>query len=187
MKVKFKGVQGTWRDVADSARTTIGMEEGTGDPKDSWKKKMLLAEHSPIRLMQFKWKWYDLKSWVSVHFVRHWLGIIHFVRTQRNDRTNIELDRNKATQDTPVEHEVQANAQALINISRKRLCRLASKETREAWQEVKAEIEVYEPVIASVMVEECIYRGFCPELECCGYDSTKSYRERLEEYRSKKV
>lgn len=34
-----------------------------------------------------KWKWFDLKYWVSTHFVRHWLRIEHYLRTQRTDRT----------------------------------------------------------------------------------------------------
>jgi hypothetical protein len=29
MEVKFKGVKGTWREIADSARTTIHMDEET--------------------------------------------------------------------------------------------------------------------------------------------------------------
>ena len=83
-KTRFK-----WRDVADAARTTIRMEEGDKEPSSAWKRRILLSEHSPIRQMMFQWKWVNLKYWVSVHFVRHKIGIEHFVSTQRTDRTEI--------------------------------------------------------------------------------------------------
>ena len=78
---------------------------------------------------------------------------------------------------------MNCNFQALINISRKRLCNCASKETREAWQMVKDEIAKVEPELASVMVKECIYRGFCPEMFSCGYHKTEAFKKELEEDR----
>lgn len=78
-----------------------------------------------------------------------------------------------------------ANAQALINISRKRLCSCASPETREAWKLVIEALKEKDPILASVCVPECIYRGFCPEFDrCCGYCNTEAFKKRLEEYRS---
>ena len=64
-----------------------------------------------------------------MHFVRHKHGIEHWISTRRTDRTGI--DRNELRQDELVTHEFEANAQAIINISRKRMCFQASKETRE--------------------------------------------------------
>ncbi|MGN0832773.1 MAG: hypothetical protein ACI4RD_03885 [Kiritimatiellia bacterium] len=61
--IKFLKVKGTWREVADAARTTIRQEEGTKEPRSSWKKRILLAEHSPIRKLCFNWKWLDLPYW----------------------------------------------------------------------------------------------------------------------------
>lgn len=174
-----------WPKVKRAARTTIS-KEGEGEyPSDSWKKTILLAEHSPIRKIKFSWKWSGIKSWVSVHFVRHWLGILHWVSTQRIDRTGVP--RDKSPQDTPVDHESEANAQALINISRRRLCNQASAETQQAWKEVVAEVNKVDPVLASVMVPECIYRGFCPEFTSCGYADTESYRKALARYRDKNI
>lgn len=183
--IEWSEYSDVWPKVKRSARTTIHREGEGQYPSDKWKKTMLHAEHSPIRKIKFSWKWKGLKSWVSVHLVRHWLGIIHFVSTQRVDRTGV--DRDKSPQDTPVDHECEANAQALINISRRRLCSQASKETREAWQEVKAEVSKYDPILASVMVPECIYRGFCPEDEdhSCHYVDTEAYRIALAEYRKR--
>ena len=179
--IKWSEYTDEWSKVKRSARTTIGREGEGLYPSDSWKKQILLAEHSPIRKIKFSWKWTNLKSWVSVHFVRHWLGILHWVTTQRVDRTGV--DRDNSPQSTLVEHECEANAQALINISRKRLCSQASPETRKAWAEVKFEVEKKDPILSSVMVKECIYRGFCPELYPCGYSDTEAYKKELEEYR----
>ena len=81
--------------------------------------------------------------------------------------------------------DMTANVQALINISRKRLCNCASPETRKAWQQVKEEIRKIDPVLADKMVPECLYRGFCPEwMNSCGYSKTKKYQEDLEKYRN---
>jgi hypothetical protein len=181
MRVEFLKTKGTWRDIADSARTTIGLEPGNKEISSQWKRKMLMCEHSPIRQLIIKWKWIDLKSWVSVHLVRHWLGITHFVRTQRTDRTGV--DRDKLPQDNPVIHEAEANAQAIINISRKRLCSSASLETRQAWREFLDSFKDEEPELYRCCVKECVYRGFCPEFKSCGYHKTSMYQLELKNYR----
>lgn len=113
VKIIYK-VLTSWRSVVDAARTTVGKESSDKEPSSSWKKKILLAEHSPIRLILINWKWSGIKYWVSVHFVRHKIGIEHFVKTQRTDRTG-KL-RDEVPQDHPVDHECTANAQSLINI-----------------------------------------------------------------------
>ena len=131
--------------------------------------------------MKFYWRWKDLKSWVSVHMVRHKIGIEHWVSTQRTDRTGV--NRDELQQGSLVNHACEADAQALINISRKRLCNCASKETREAWQKVKDEIAKVEPELASCMVRECVYRnGLCPEMFPCGFNHTESFKKELLEY-----
>ena len=142
---------------------------------------MLLCEHSPIRNLLVKCKWTDLMYWVSVHFVRHKIGIEHWVRTQRTDRTG--ADRDELPQGNLVEHEILANAQALINISRNRLCRQASKETQAAWRALLDSIQRDQPEIVTACVPDCIYRGWCYEFKSCGYHLTESYREALSHYR----
>lgn len=183
--IKWSEYIDVWRKVKRSARTTVSKDGGGTYPTDLWKKTILLAEHSPIRRIKFSWQWINLKSWVSVHFVRHKFGIEHWVSTQRTDRTGVNRDKNP--QNTPVLHECEANAQALIFISRRRLCKQASPETRAAWQEVKEQVSAADSVLGSVMVPECIYRGFCPEFHSCGYVNTEEYVQRLAEYRSKEV
>ena len=138
-----------WQDIKDSTMNTIGKTTGKY-PDSEWKRKLIMSEHSPIRRMKFYWRWKDLPYFVSTHMVRHKIGIEHFVSTQRSDRTGI--DRNNLPQSNPVNHACEADAQALINISRKRLCNCASKETREAWQLVKDEVAKVEPELANCIV-----------------------------------
>ncbi|MCP4133586.1 MAG: thymidylate synthase ThyX [bacterium] len=181
MKIKYLGTKGTWREVADSANTTINREAGTKEPSSSWKRRLLLSEHSPIRQLFIKAKWYDLKYWVSVHIVRHKIGIEHWVRTQRTDRT--ETDRDTLPQANTVEHEILANTQAIIAISRKRLCTQASKETQDAWKSFLEVIKEEQPELHSICVPDCIYRGWCYEYKSCGYHKTAAFREDLDNYR----
>ena len=174
-------VKGTWREVANAARTTIGESIGYTDVASNWKRRMLLAEHSPIRKLVVNWKWYNLKSWVSVHFVRHKYGIEHFVQSQRPDRKG--PNRDDAPQSTLINHECEANAQAIINISRKRLCGQAMPETKDAWDEFLSALEVVEPELVRASVPECVYRGWCYEYNSCGFHLTSHYRKWLNEYR----
>lgn len=179
-----------WNRVLNAARRTIGKEPLTKEPSDSWKAKMLLAEHSPIRLLEFDWSWGNVRQWVTAHLVRHHEGCEKFVHTQRGDRRAILKEynvdsRDELPQGALNDMDMTANAQALINISRKRLCSCASVETRVAWQQVKEAIREVDPVMASKMVPECIYRGFCPEfMNPCGYANTRNYQEELIKYRS---
>ena len=180
MNITLRNYKDNWQDVKNATMNTIGKDKGAY-PSSDWKRRLLLSEHSPIRKLHIGWKWSDLKYWVSVHLVRHKYGIEHFVSTQRTDRTGIS--RDEMPQNSLVNHECEANAQALINISRKRLCHCASPETRQAWQKVKSEITLVEPELASVMVKECVYRnGLCPEMFTCGYNKTKLFEEELKEY-----
>lgn len=182
VEVKHFASRSSWRDVADAARTTIRKDAGDKEPSSSWKKRILLAEHSPIRQLIFKWKWVNLKYWVSVHFVRHKVGIEHFVSTQRTDRTG--QDRDAAPQAALVDHECIVNAQTLITISRKRLCSQASAETRQAWKLVLDEVKKTEPEVFGCCVPECVYRGFCPEFRPCGYSDTPAFAKAVRDYRS---
>lgn len=86
---------------------TIGKTTGKY-PDKNWKRRLIISEHSPIRRIKFYWRWKDLKSWISVHFVRHHIGIDHWVSTQRTDRTGI--NRDNLPQGTLVNHGCEANA-----------------------------------------------------------------------------
>lgn len=182
MKVKLTDIKGSWTEVVNRARTTVGKEELEKEPSDTFKRKILRAEHSPIRSLIYCFKITNLKSWVATHFVRHHVGVEKWVRTQRSDRTGV--NRDELPQGAEVEMEIEANAQALINMSRKRLCSQASAETREVMEAIKKEVEKKDPIMAEVMVKECVYRGYCPEMWSCGYDKTEKFKEEVEKYRN---
>lgn len=179
-----------WKRALNAARRTIGKKPLDKEPSNSWKAKMLLAEHSPIRLIEYEWTWSDIMQWVTTHLVRHHEGCEKFVHSQRGDRRAILEEYNVSSRDelpqgATNDMDMTANAQALINISRKRLCNCASKETREAWKQVQDAIREVDPVMADKMVPECIYRGFCPEfMNSCGYANTEKYQQDLKRYRS---
>ena len=173
----------TWKRALNAARRTVGKKPLDKEPSDTWKGWMLLAEHSPIRLVEYDLFYDKIRQWVTVHLVRHWLGFIPFVHSQREDRRQLDCSRDELPQGSLNDMEVAANAQSLINVSRKRLCSKASPETRDAWKKTKEAIKSIDPVMASKMVPNCIYRGFCPEHETCGYAYTEKFQKDLEEYR----
>lgn len=188
MKIKrLECVKPDWIRVVNAARRTRGKEPINKEPSVAFKKEVLLAEHSPIRLLEYDFTWEDIKQWVTVHLVRHHEGCEKFVHTQRPD-CNPELanfNRDNLPQGLLNDMDMTCNAQAFINISRKRLCKCASVETRKAWELVIEFLKEIDPILAEKCVPECVYRGFCPEKKrCCGYVNTSAYQKRLKEYRS---
>lgn len=181
MNVELKDVKGTWQEVLNRCRTTVNKKELNKEPSDEFKQKILKAEHSPIRSLIYCFKITNLKSWVATHFVRHHVGVEKWVSTQRTDR--IGVDRDELPQGTEVQMEIEANVQALINMSRKRLCNQASPETREVMEAMKQEVSKHDKFVAEVMVKECVYRGFCSEINPCGYSKTEKFKEELKKYR----
>ena len=196
-----------WIRVVNAARRTWGKKPLDKEPSDKFKKKILLAEHSPIRLLEYDFTIENLRQWVTVHLVRHHEGCEKFVHTQRQDiNSEVEVitkrlievlqeegllregwkERDYMFQGEGNDMDMTCNAQAFINISRKRLCMgCASPETRLAWKLVIDALREVDPVLAEKCVPECLYRGFCPETDrCCGYVNTDAYQEQLKEYRS---
>ena len=158
-----------WLLVKKLALNTVN-KDSQQMPSEEWKIKILEAEHSPIRALNFCIKMIDIPYYVSVHFVRHKFGVEHFVTTQRNDRQS-NYDRRKAPQDSPVTHIMYINAQSLINMCHKRLCHQASLETRQIMETIVSEILKTNPEFKSVLVPNCVYRGGkCTEFKCCGYN-----------------
>ena len=173
-----------WAKVKMLALATAGRKPATALPTDAWKLQILKSEHSPIRSLMFTWAWEELPYWVSVHFVRHKIGIEHFVQSQRNDRQN-KYDRNSAPQNALVTHTCIANAQAIINISKLRLCNKAATETKYAWMMLLRELKRVAPNVEKFCVPNCVYRGgICPEFESCGYNKSKLFDIVSEEYLS---
>lgn len=195
-----------WKRVLNAARRTWGKKPSNKEPSVAFKKSILLAEHSPIRLLEYDFTIENIRQWVTVHLVRHHQGCEKFVHTQRQDinneiekvtKTIIDIferegllkdswkERDYLFQGQENDMDMTCNAQAFINISRKRLCNCASPETKKAWTLVIEALREVDPVLAEKCQPECIYRGFCPEKNrCCGFVNTKLYQKQLENYRS---
>jgi len=164
MKTELLKMKGDWQEVIDDCRSTVSKPPLGREPSTDFKQRILIAEHSPIRDISFRWKWTGIKSWIATHWTRH-----HWecrVSTQRTDRTGV--DRNKLPQDAPVDSVGEANVQHLIDTMRKRLCYQASPETREYAEDLKQAIAEVQPEIGFVLVPNCVYRGGCCEWRSCG-------------------
>ncbi len=127
--------------------------------------KLYRCEHSPIRTQLFWIEMFNIPTFVSVHFVRHSIGVTHFVESNRDDRGGQEeVDRM-----TPVNHAMLCNAETLINMARKRLCYKAHSLTREVMYQIKETISSIDYELSCFMVPNCIYRGgICSEIKPCG-------------------
>ena len=144
---------------------TIG-KEPIQPPTLEWKKKILAAEHSPIRTLQFCFLLKNIPYWVCTHLVRH-VHATPFVKTQRNDRQT-DYNRENAPQNAPVDMAWYMNAEELITIAHKRLCQQASRETREIVKEICRQVLELNPEFDGLLVPKCVYRnGKCTEFYPC--------------------
>lgn len=156
-----------WMKIKSACMTTISKEAGK-EPTQEWKRRLLLCEHSPIRRGTISWKFDEIPYCISTHFVRHHEGVEKWVGTERADRTEIK-DRSQRSQMDMVPMEMEANIQAIINISRKRLCMSADPLTIKYWKAVLEAIKEYDEDIYWACVPECVRCGGCPEYKSCGY------------------
>ena len=171
----------SWTDVLNAARFTQRKEPRSGEPSTNWKKKIIKAEHSPLRCLMFNIDFYDIPNYVSVHLVRH----VHaqpFVSTSRPDIDDKQIPREEQRKIDPVNMRLFLNAQEIIAISRARLCTKAEKETRRIWGEVVSQLKDIEPELAAACVPNCIYRGHCPEIQSCGTADGELFPLRVNDY-----
>lgn len=165
MITKFTKIDNDWINVKNKCRTTVNKQHNETEASESFKNKLLIAEHSPIRLIKVDWIWDGIKSWIATHWCRHKWEC--FISTQRDDRTG--ENRDLEPQGKLVVFEGEANAQHLIDTWRKRLCLHAHPQTRALAEDFKRELFKFEPRLSDVLVPNCIYRGGCPEIQQCGY------------------
>lgn len=124
------------------------------------------CEHSPMRTQMFWVEMLDIPTFVSVHFVRHKIGVEHFVASGREDLGGPD----NSNRWSPVDHGMLLNAQALVNMARKRLCYKAHPETTRIMEAILDSLADIDIALARRLVPECIYRGgICNELKPCGY------------------
>lgn len=197
MKTRFNYISADWTRVKNHCRTTVNKDFTDKEPTEEFKRKLLISEHSPIRLLEVDWSWEGIYSWVATHWSRH--KFEKFISTQRDDRTDsdvfggfdpvwLDIDgtehhpyktRNDKPQGALVRFDGYANAQNLIDAFRKRLCFQASPETRELAEDFKCALHDYQPEIADVLVPNCIYRCGCPEFAMCKQKYFKIYMDWL--------
>jgi hypothetical protein len=180
MKIEITKVT-SWTDVLNAARFTQRLPLKSGEPSIAWKKKIIKAEHSPLRCLMFNIDFYDIPNYVSVHLVRH----IHaqpFVSTSRPDINGKEVPREEQRKTDPVNMRLFLNAQEILHISRVRLCNKAETKTRLIWKAVVEELRKIEPELAAACVPNCFYRGFCPEFKSCGLANTETFPLTLNDY-----
>ena len=180
MKIEITRVT-SWTDVLNAARFTQRKSPHSGEPSVAWKKKIIKAEHSPLRCLMFNIDFYDIPNYVSVHLVRH----IHaqpFVSTSRPDIDGKQIPREEQKKVDPVNMRLFLNAQEIINISKVRLCNKAEFKTRNIWKQVIEELRKIEPELANACVPSCFYRGFCPEIKSCGLADSELFPLKVNDY-----
>ena len=178
VRVEVRWHEDMWQTIKNATMTTIGKDKGKY-PDKTWKRDILMAEHSPIRIGHIVIKIYNAPQFVHGHLVRH-IHATPFISTLRSDRNDYNEVPNRNTLQNG---EYDINFQEFINISRKRKCNCASYETRYVWNKVLDAIKNYEPELYSVCVRECVYRnGICPEMFSCKFNETKDFEEELNEY-----
>ena len=171
-KARITNFNVNWLTIKSACMTTISKQAGDKEPSKDWKRKLLICQHSPIRRGVISWKWDKIPYAISTHFARHHIGCEKYVGTQRADRTEVK-DRSKRSQMDYIPMEMDANVQALINISEKRLCMCADSTTRKYWEVVLEEIKKYDEEIYWACVPQCVRCGSCvePFSQCKFYDN----------------
>lgn len=167
MKTVFNWISDDWKRVKNHCRTTDNKDFTENDASDIFKKKLLISEHSPIRLLEFDWSWKKIAYWVSTEWSRH--KFEKFISSQRDDRLIDETPRSEKPQGALVNFDGYANMQNCIDGWRKRLCFTATKDARELAEDFKMELHKTHPIESDVLVPNCIYRMGCPEFNTCGY------------------
>ena len=158
-----------WIKIKSACMTTISKQAGSKEPPQTWKRKLLICQHSPLRRGTISWKWEEIPYCISTHFVRHHVGCEKWIGTSRADRTDIK-DRSQRSQMDMVPMEMEVNIQALINISEKRLCSCADPITIKYWKAVLEAVKEYDEDIYWACVPQCVRYGGCPELfSPCGF------------------
>lgn len=150
-----------WLDIKNLCRSTISMGDSKIEPTHEWKRKLLLAEHSPLRHSIITIEIQNIPYAMMGHLVRHSVGVTPYVSTSREDRTGIP--REQRSQMDVVNMRMDLNIQSLINISRKRLCNQADPLTKKIWKMVIDEVAKFDEDIAWACVRECIRDCGCPE------------------------
>jgi hypothetical protein len=175
MKVSYIRIAGPeW--VTGAMRTTTGKDMfAVKNPSlDMWKKLIVSTGgvgHSPLRAVTYRVYVEDVPSWVTVHYVRHHVGVQFYVKSQRTDRTPNVQQRDKEEQGKLINMMFDINAQALLSMAKARTCLKAAPQTREVMNLLRHEMinnDDYDCMLAQAMIPSCEWYGSCFEPQPCG-------------------
>lgn len=168
-KTEFNYIGDDWKRVKNHCRTTDNKDFTDKDATETFKTKLLISEHTPIRCLEYDWSWKGIPYWVSMEWARH--KHEKFISTQRDDRLIDDIPRGKKPQEALVNHDAYGNQQNLIDAFRKRLC--VGCVTPQAYKlavDFKLALDATgHKQEALVLVPNCVYRCGCPEFKPCGF------------------
>lgn len=101
----------------------------------------------------------EIPSFVSVHFVRHKIGVEHYVKSLRDDRGGDGTEGRNS----PVNHGMLCNAEALMAMAHKRLCAHAHEKTIDVMVEIAKAVKSIDPDLFEHLVPDCLYLKKCWE------------------------
>ena len=158
-------------DIREAAMNTV-RKEAEGEFSPTLFYRYLISEHSPIRGLTLRVVFGDMLGYTSVHFARH-VHSIPYVSSNRPDRTG----KARSVEDT-VNHMMDVNCQALIDMARKRLCRQCSPDTLGWMHELQSALLLCPPerahaefyrALGRSLAPNCVYRAGCPEFKPFGF------------------
>jgi hypothetical protein len=174
------------QEVLNRCRVTVWKEGLEKEPSVTFMENIYKSEHSPIRDKWFNIQIRGIRSWVATHFVRHSIGYTPYVSTQREDRIEYEGNRDDRRQGELVNMDITLNAQAFINVSKKRICGQADIKAQDVWNDVLKVLKTIDRPLYDNCVPECVYSGFCREITPCnngvGRCNTPKYKQWRKDY-----
>ena len=162
INVQLKGL--TWLEILNIARATQGKGKSLKEPSTEWIAKIVKSEHSPIRFRQY-YITATMPYWVAMHLRTHWVGVTAHelagicITSSRTDITGMDRDPNRM-----VTMYTLMNVQAVLNISKARLCSKASPETVAVWADILTTIGLLDPEVAAACGPSC---SDCKEFKPC--------------------
>ena len=161
--IKVRDVGLNWVEILNISRATQGLaplESVTG----RWIERLVKSQHSPLRFRQYYIE-FDCPYWVAMHLRTHWVGVTAMdisatvIVSSRTDITKVARDPERIVTVFTV-----MNAQAVLNISKARLCTKASPETVKVWEDILAELYLLDPTVIDHCETSC---SDCTEFKPC--------------------
>jgi hypothetical protein len=153
-------------DMREAALWTIGRELPEGELPEHIIGRYFKAEHSPIHSIHIRIYLRDIPRAVAMQLRTHSKHQEHYIQTSRPDITGKPRDPAST-----VNHIIDTNPRALIDMMRRRLCFKAEDATREVCEAIRLKLwdmGGWYKELARVLTRNCHYRGQCCELKPCG-------------------